>query len=290
MPLAHEGPGAEQESARLASITVATLQPSLARLDRDANFEAIRRMVHEVAARQPVDLIVLPEALDGEGPDVDGPGVSEATSSDVRQFIVELATSAGAGVVGGSVAHRHGDGPITNTCLLADRTGRIVGEYAKRKLFATEADTRTAGRTPGIFDLSGLRVGVLICADLWYPELARELCGRVDVLCVPAKTTVPSAESVPYARTVWWSLAMTRAVENALPVVVSDWCEQAHATGFTSGATSVNDPAGRPDPTRLQRRMDDGQPGVLIAQIDLDAVAEIRQYRRAVGLLARKGE
>ena len=246
-------------------------------------------MVDALTASTKLDLVVLPEAVDGSVPDVDRDDPQDTDVCDAREFVADLARATGAHVIGGSVVRRDDHGRITNTCFVADRAGRIVGEYAKRKLFATEADRRTPGRTPGVFDLGDLRVGVLICSDLWHPELARELAGRVDVLCVPAKTTVASSEFVAYARTLWWSMAMTRSVENVLPLVVADWCEQAHPTVYTSGGSSVNDPSGRPDVDRLQHRLETGRPGHLVCQIDLDAVAQIRQYREAVGLLTRNG-
>jgi len=273
----------------LASITVGILQPRLERLACAANFETLGVMVDDLVSERAMDLIVLPEAMDGAVPDLGSQTAATAEAPDGPSFVADLARRARAHVVGGSVAHVRDDGQVVNACFVADRTGRLVGQYDKRKLFATEADTRTPGQGPGVFDLDGLRVGVLICADLWHPELARELGGRVDVLCVPAKTTVSSVDFVPYARTLWWSMAMTRSVENALPILVSDWCEQAHGTYVTAGASSLNDPAGRPDVARLQRRMDQGRSGVLVGEIDLDAVAQIRQYRQAVGLLDRRG-
>lgn len=276
-----------KECGGLTTTTVAALQPSLVRLDPEANYEAIRTMVGDIVAGGSVDVIVLPEAFDGVAPDVDATESARDIAAASRQFIGELARSAKANVVGGSIADYRDDGQIQNVCVVADRAGRIVGEYAKRTLFAIEAARRTPGDAPGIFELEGLRVAVLICADLWYPELARELRSRADLLCVPAKSTVPSLEFVDYARTLWWSMAMTRSVENVLPVVVSDWCERAHDVGHTSGAASVNDPAGRPDVSRLQQRIGSGGAGALVARIDLDAVAGIRQYRRAVGLLDR---
>lgn len=265
----------------MAVVTVAALQPSLTWLSPEANFRAIRQMGLELVQAGPVDVIVLPEAFDGVPAEMDASHSSDAA----RDFIAELARTVRAHIIGGSIAYRRADGRVVNACLVADRTGRIVGEYLKRRLFATELVTRIAGESPGIFDLDGLRVGVLICSDLWYPDLARELCGRVDLVCVPSKTAVRLADSVLYARTLWWSLAMTRAVENVLPVAVSDWCDQAHAMHYTAGAASLNDPAGRPDITRVQERIENGAAGFLVGRVDLDAVRQIRKYRQSVGLL-----
>jgi predicted amidohydrolase len=142
-----------------------------------------------------------------------------------------------------------------------------------------------------------VRVGVLICGDLWEPALARELVDQVDLLCVPAKTTVPTDRYTEYARRLWWNLALTRAMENALPIVVSDWAEARHEAAaladgtkvrsvhHTSGGASINDPGRRPRFNEIQQVLPRGEPGLLAATIDLDAVARFRDYRRSMGLL-----
>jgi predicted amidohydrolase len=274
-----------REQVPVALLTIAAVQPSLTWLDPEGNCAAIRDQIGDLVATEPIDLIVLPEAFDGAPPEL----VPSSSAARIQTFLAELAGSTRTTIVGGSVAYRRADNRIVNACFIADRTGRIAGEYLKQRLFAAELSTRSAGKTGGCFEVDGMRVGVLICSDLWYPELAREFLDHVDVVCVPAKTTVPGTDYVQYARTLWLSLALTRAMENAVPVAVSDWCEGSHATGYTSGASSVNDPSGRPDTARVQQCLPDGRPGAVIARIDLDAVRRIRQYRREVGLLPPEG-
>jgi predicted amidohydrolase len=189
----------------------------------------------------------LPEAFGGAPAEHD-----PAASQRARQFLAELAGSSHAHVVGGTVGYQDSQGRNWNACFVVDRRGRQVGCYRKQRLFGAERQVRVAGQEPGLFDLDGLRVAVLICADLWFPELLRPLIDRADVLCVPAKTTVPARRHVPYARRLWHSLA---------------------------------DPGGRPDVARVYRTLPGGRPGLLVHPLDLDAVARFRDYRRRVGLL-----
>jgi predicted amidohydrolase len=158
---------------------------------------------------------------------------------------------------------------------------------------------REPGTGAGLFEVAGIRVGVLICGDLWEPAFARALVDCADLLCVPAKTSVPSEGHVDYARPLWWNLALTRAMENGLPIVVSDWAEARHEAAtladgtkvrnvhFTCGGSSIVDPGQRPNFDALQATLPPGQPGVLSATIDLDAAAAFREYRRSVGLLPK---
>jgi predicted amidohydrolase len=142
-----------------------------------------------------------------------------------------------------------------------------------------------------------VRVGVLICGDVWRPDLVMELCGSVDLICIATKTTVPDASHTEYARRLWHNLALTRAMENGLPVVVADWAEGRHesvalvdgrrvkSVHCTSGGSSITDPSRRPHFDQLQQRISTGGPGLLAGAIDLDAMAAFRDYRRSIGLL-----
>jgi predicted amidohydrolase len=280
-------------------VRVAALQPALDWLRPMPNMHMLRRMAEDVVRTHGADVLVLPETFSGLPCDYDE-GVA---ARQARQFLSTLAKACRANVIGGSIDYPHDDGARRNTCFVVDRDGREVGRYDKRVLFARELDARQAGSGAGLFELDAgpvrIRVGVLICADLWDPALARELMGRSDLLCVPAKTTVPSDRHVEYARSLWWNLALTRAMENGLPVAVSDWAERRHESKrlvegtmirdvhFTCGGGSLCDPSGRTEMARIQQTIARGAPGVLTAAIDLDAVARFREYRQSVGLLPK---
>lgn len=187
------------------------------------NMIAIRAVAEELPSA--VEVIVLPEAWTGlpQGCDVD------KTAAEALQFLQTMARKCRTTVIGGSIESRNDQGDVQNVAIVVDPHGDIVGRYAKRVLYSKERDHGTAGGAPGIFEVAGWRIGVLICADLWRHELMRELIDRVDVVCVPAKTAVPSDNHVLYARQLWHSLALTRAMETGLPVVVSDWSAGRHS-------------------------------------------------------------
>ncbi len=274
-------------------IRIAALQPALRWLQPMPNMHLLRQLSEFLVREQPIDLLVLPETFNGQPCDYDQ-GVA---GGQARQFLRTLARACKVNVGGGSIEYQQEDSTRRNTCYVVDSNGEEIGSYDKRVLFAREIGSRRAGDAAGVFEVAGVRVGVLICADLWEPALARELLDRVDVLCVPAKTTVPSDRHIDYARALWWNLALTRAMESILPVVVSDWAEGRHETKrlvdgttvrdthFTCGASSICDPGGRPDMAKVQRTVPRGAPGILSASIDLEAIAQYRDYRRNAGLL-----
>ena len=126
---------------------------------------------------------------------------------------------------------------------------------------------------------------MLICADLWFPEQVRELAVTVDLLCVPAQTTIRAESQPGYARMLWQTLAMTRAQENVLAVVVSDQAASSRAPFRCGGVASITDPSAEPDPAAMQRTLQDGRSGYLIAAIDVPRLRRFRAYRRENGLL-----
>jgi omega-amidase len=92
-------------------------------------------------------------------------------------------------VVGGSIVERDGDRNF-NRCYLIDN-GNIIGYYDKIHLYRDEGHGLiTPGNDHRAFQWGGLRIGLLICADVLYPEsfqAMREL--RPDLIFVP--TTSP---------------------------------------------------------------------------------------------------
>lgn len=275
------------------TINVVSLQPALHYLAPETNFNILRDALERVLADAPADFVVLPESFAGTSAEIDGGRAAEPAI----QLLRESARSYKVNLIGGSIEQTDEDGKIRNTCCVFDRQGNQVSQYHKRKLFDRERQTRTPGQSAGIFEIDDLRIGLAICADLWFPELAREMVGKIDVLFVPIKSYVPSKRRIRYARRLWRNLALIRAMENVWPVVVSDWAEGTYEakaschpasrmqTHYTCGASCIVNPAHVPDIDRIQTTLDQGQPGVIREAFDLDEIAKFRRYRHEVGLL-----
>ncbi|NOS99748.1 MAG: carbon-nitrogen hydrolase family protein [Phycisphaerales bacterium] len=269
---------------------LAVLQPPLAAGQPDANRALIRAQIESVTGDGAVDIVVLPEIYDGRTAPADGRGDVEFLGSLARDYRTH--------VIGGSCLVNETDGSF-NRCCVVHRDGALVGHYDKRVLFAGEARLRRPGSGPGVFDLDGIRVAVLICADAWHPETARELRDVADIVAIPVKSAVPTQRHVAYGRRTWHALVLTRAMENAYVVAASDWATGVHSASarpptdacnaryFTCGATSIADPSHRPEIDAIHRTIPDGDRGIIAADIDLDALDAFRCYRGSVGLLPR---
>lgn len=126
----------------------------------------------------------------------------------------------------------------TIVAIAADRG--IFGTYRKIHLFdaleVRESDRITAGDGGTlVFDMEGLRFGVMTCYDLRFPELARHLVDQgADVLVVPA-----AWRHGPLKEDHWITLCKARALENTSWLVGS-----AQVGAGYSGHSLVVDPLG----------------------------------------------
>jgi predicted amidohydrolase len=81
---------------------------------------------------------------------------------------------------------------IFNTALVINKNG-IVGKYRKIHLFMNEKDIFNPGdKQPGIYEVDGVKFGLLICFDWIFPEIWRVLAlAGVDLICHPSNLVLP---------------------------------------------------------------------------------------------------
>ena len=162
------------------------------------------------AAKQHADLVVLPETLTAVGrPYVDAAEPVPGPSTD---YFATLAKQYGLYVVAGLVERdRH---LIYNVAVLIGPDGAIVGKYRKVTLPRGEIEAGVAaGRDYPVFDTRFGRVGMMICYDGFFPEVARELSNRgAEVIAWPVAGCNPL-------------LAAARACENHVYLVSSTYTD-----------------------------------------------------------------
>jgi len=144
-----------------------------------ANSGWILRQLKQAKARG-ADLVQLPEcALSGyAGVDFDSMDAMDwGELGRQTEAVVAEAKAQGLWVILGST-HRLSEGRKPhNSLYVIDSEGRLVDRYDKR--LCTEEDLRhySPGDHVVTFDLKGVRCGLLICYEVRFPELYRELEG-----------------------------------------------------------------------------------------------------------------
>ena len=183
---------------------------------KQANIAVMERAAHAAAAAGS-RLIVFPElfltgynigrqALHELAEPVDGPSVGA---------IAGIARRHGIAIIAG-MPERSGD-VVFNAALAVDEAGSVAGLYRKIHLFGP--DERSAFAPGGeicAVRLAGRRVGLAICYDIEFPEMARALVGAgADLICAPTANMSPYWE-VPT------TLLRARALENGIPVAYAN--------------------------------------------------------------------
>ncbi|MDZ4857481.1 MAG: carbon-nitrogen hydrolase family protein [Candidatus Hydrogenedentes bacterium] len=164
----------------------------------------------EQAAQQKADLVVLPETLTCTNNGLTYAEVAELIPGPSTAYFGELAKQHDLYIVAGLVERdQH---LVYNTAALIGPDGALVGKYRKVTLPRTEVDM---GIVPGteypVFDTRFGKVGMMICYDGFFPEVARRLSNNgAEVIAFPVAGCNPM-------------LAAARACENHVYVVSSTY-------------------------------------------------------------------
>ncbi|RDC60683.1 Nitrilase [Alteripontixanthobacter maritimus] len=207
------------------SVRVATVQFMMRRIGAIDEFEQQVEYWTDVASDYEADFVVFPELFTLELlsiPDTPIPpaeAIEEVANYTERfkAFMEKLAVSYNINIIGGSHPTRMANGEIRNIAYVFLRSGAV---YAQEKLHPTPSERRwwniKGGYGADAIPTDCGPIGVMICYDSEFPELARHLVNQGALLLfVPFCTD----ERRGYLRVRYCSQA--RAVENQCYVVTS---------------------------------------------------------------------
>jgi predicted amidohydrolase len=195
------------------------LTPATVKTNLDACVEYVQACVAATGA----ELVVLPEAATtgfapGVPPEQLWDLVSEVPGA-VTAPIQDAARRLRVHVVHGSYERGAERGVVYNTAVLVGRGGEVLGAYRKTHLFCGEDVGGGGWVTPGdravVVETDLGRIGMMICFDGDYPELARiEAVHGAEVICRPS-ALLRSAD-------IWELTNRARAYDNHVFVVASN--------------------------------------------------------------------
>jgi predicted amidohydrolase len=171
--------------------------------------ERFVRLVEEAAAKG-ADIVCLPEGMTTAGNGLAYAQAAETVPGPSTAFLAELAKRLRIWIVAG-IYERDG-ARVYNTAVLVGRDGSLAGRYRKMSLPDEEIEGGiTPGRETPVFDTDFGRVGLMICWDSSYPEVAQALAaGGAEVILMPIAGGVEA-------------LVQARAIENQVHVVASGY-------------------------------------------------------------------
>lgn len=153
-----------------------------------------------------VDVVCLPEAWTGRGLFLE-----EKERESLLSSLCQLAAENGYNLLTGGLFNRRGK-KIFDTCHIINRDGKVIGFYDKRfpSTAFNEREFTSSGNVSPVFKVDNINVGVLICVDALYPELARSLA--LNDACI-----IFNPSNIPQNRSeLWKHVSVTRAAENTV--------------------------------------------------------------------------
>ncbi len=267
-------------------ITVAALQLPLAGTEPE-NIEAVSDLVSQAAA-QGAQIILPPELFSGPyfckteeeahfalaRPTADHPSVRAMTKL-AKQLGVAIPTS---------FFERDGS-HYYNTIAMIDADGAIMGTYRKSHIPDGPGYEEKYYFRPGntgfkVWNVFGTTIGVGICWDQWYPEVARSMAlSGAEILFYPTAIGQEPQDAAFDTRHMWRRAMVGHSVCNAMPVIAANrvGAEDDHggAAQRFYGTSIVTNEFGD-----IVSELDDKETGILVASFDLDLA---RTNRAAMG-------
>ncbi|KAI9510397.1 carbon-nitrogen hydrolase [Russula earlei] len=240
--------------------------------DKAANLKHARDMIRRAAGGESLgvgggaqgkpDLIVLPECFNSPYGHVHFPVYAEnigfnrgekydveASESESVRMLSEAAKTEGVWLLGGSIPERNlPDGKLYNTSTVYSPRGELVATHRKVHLFDIdipgkitfkESEALSAGSSINYFDTEFARVGLGICYDVRFPELAMILARKGCQVLI-----YPGAFNLTTGPLNWELLQRARAVDNQVYFSMCSPARDLTAGYHAWGHSMVVDPMG----------------------------------------------
>jgi len=167
--------------------------------EKQSNFDKVSDLLKEV---EEMDLIVLPE-LFATGytftsiEEVES--LSEDKDGETSQFLQKIATRMGAVIVGGFVEKF--ENKLYNSAMMVSKDG-VIDIYRKIHLFNKEKKWFSPGNTKlKVNSIKGTKVGIMICFDWTFPEVARTLSLLgAEIIAHPSNLVMPYCQNAMKTR------------------------------------------------------------------------------------------
>jgi predicted amidohydrolase len=179
-------------------------------------------------------------------------------------------------LVAGSI-YEYSENGKYNTSVIIDKRGIIAGKYRKIHIPQDECfyeqDYFKSGESYHVVNISGIRVGVLICFDQWYPEPARILKLRgADMIFYPSAIgTVDGINQVEGSwKEAWEAVQRGHAISNSIVVATVNRTGTEQRMDFWGGSF-VYDQFGKKIASAGKKEK------VLIASCDLSLSSKIEE-------------
>lgn len=250
--------------------------------NKEKNIKTARLMIEESISKN-ADFIILPEMFNCPYSNDKFIEYGEKEkSSETLSEISKLAKSNNAYILAGSIPEIEED-KLYNTSYLFDRQGNVIAKHRKMHLFDIdvkgkitfkESDVLTAGNEFTIADTEFGKVGIGICYDIRFPELAKIMVENGALILI-----YPGAFNMTTGPAHWELLFRSRAMDNQAFCIGVAPALNNDASYHSYGHSIITNPWGEVIAQASEKE------SLIISEIDL---SEIKKVREELPLLKNK--
>ncbi|MBQ6512622.1 carbon-nitrogen hydrolase family protein [Methanobrevibacter sp.] len=251
---------------------------------KEKNLKKANSMINN-AVGENVDFIVLPEMfICPYSNEKFIEYAEEEKESSTLLKISQLACKNNVYILAGSIPEKDGS-KLFNTSYLFDKNGEIIAKHRKMHLFDIdvkgkitfmESDVLTAGDDFTVTDTEFGKVGIGICYDIRFPELARIMAQQGALILF-----YPGAFNMTTGPAHWELLFKSRALDNQVYCVGVAPALNKDSSYHSFGHSIITNPWGDVITEASEKE------SLIISEIDL---SEIKKIREELPLLKNKRE
>ncbi|KAK6784513.1 hypothetical protein RDI58_017968 [Solanum bulbocastanum] len=247
--------------------------------DKERNIAHAQQAIED-AADKGAQLILLPEIWNSPYSNDSFPVYAEdidagGDASPSTRMLSEVSRSRKITIIGGSIPERSGD-KLYNSCCVFGTDGKLLAKHRKIHLFDIdipgkmtfkESRTLTAGERPTIVETEVGRIGIGICYDIRFQELAAIYAARgAHLLCYPGAFNMTTGPLH------WELLQRARAADCQLYVATCSPARDGGSSYVAWGHSTLVGPFGEVLVTTEHEET------TLIAEIDYSVIEQRRTY------------
>lgn len=249
-------------------VTIACGQMDCELGNLNANLNKIEHAIEE-AASQGANIVCFPElSTTGYRQDLLGDKLwelAEPIPGPTTSRMGALAKKLGVYVILPMIEKGTIEGIVHNSAVLISKDGSVQGVYRKNHAYSTEGHYFTAGNSYPVFQTEFGKIGMMICYDMGFPEVARALTLQgAEIIFVPSAWCQEDED-------IWDINIPCRALENRVFVVAVNRVGQEGDELTMHGKSKIVDPRGK---TLVQAER--FQEDLILTTVDLDDLISAR--------------
>lgn len=241
--------------------------------DKKENLLRAANLIKKISSEKS-DIVILPEMFSCPYITSNFPIYAEEEGGYSYNFLSNIAKENNIYLVSGSIPEIDNN-KIYNTSYVFNRYGEKIGKHRKVHLFDIdikgkqtfkESDTLNAGDEVTVFDTEFGKIGLCICYDFRFPELARLMVNKgAKAIIVPASFNMTTGPAH------WHVMFRSRAIDNQVYTIGCSPARDYNSSYISYGHSLIVSPFGE-----ILYELDDKE-DMITYTIDLDYVDKVRE-------------